>query len=1443
MKHITYRLVIILGILLSSFSVSAQIINLKKDEWQLISFTKVPKDNGIEDIFGAIPEGETTNGVEIWGFDNAPEDPSRPEDKKWRSWPPRPGVSTSNLTFIEPGLGYWIKSNSDDELLIDLTAAEITTGSIILYPGWNLVGLSVDENTAYTLALSGISFLELWTYEPDRNAFLAVQKAPDTNIILKEEFNTVKPGQGYWVYITEQQTLLPELGTLLPSDIDVEPLLQLREYGKPELWENYELDADVDWNGNGYFDFPDTQTVVGFGDFLNRQRIEIINKGNGILTWEATVDSDRDWLRFEAVNDDGEAVLTNAVNGMVAGENGELVLVVNRQGLAPNQTYEANIILRANGKVKELEEPIKVTLEVADIVGDYEVTVRLDNVNNKIADLHNPKYFISLARDGVGMKAFLDEERSLLITDTTYLNGNFIENPQANFQLTGQLNLDVYSSNGISPNANNPYGKRISREFTLIGQRSDGYDGLSPLDLKGEYAETIYGIFETPVMLTGEFIARRLSPEPKKTDKTPDNEPQFGNINAASDKDNPGTSYFYYNVTDRLSITDIKARLQIQHAIPEALTIKLYGPANPVPIELHSEQDRSLRAVNFDESDEPVESLDYFDGQIAFGEWMLEITNTSSSVGQLEAWTLDIRGANVYQIAGVTSVPGLNLELSGCGIVQSVTSSVEAVDDKPAGSFVFDGLIPCDYSISVVQFGYDDISTDVIINGCRKDSYHACDTLADYVVGGLEIDAQVLANSGRLNVRVSPKSQSIPAMPIEDKPLQITAVDTTDYSALGWPQPNRTWELYKTVTGWSQITPDGQLVGVQGTDQEMPSTNNYISHSEDPTQWAESLANREKTNSRLDPRGLNGAIKVTADDSLAPQLIHSSDYTLDDSDDGSFIVSEGRIVSCSAFFSPGSTSEARISFWSGSTLLAAETLDFTTGANTGDTDLTSAVQTLAATGWYRASVNFTADVTYSDFYCNFEMAKSGAVTGLNKDTLYVFGLQAEIHDNVSLLIPIMVGDIVIFIPQTLETNYIATAGQHRVSSKGQLVDTLIARKTDGEEIWTYTFDESQNDLDGAYYVKMQSDVGLTYTPSYLTDYVTLYYRQTSMLHMASVSVYAASGQSVGAKPSRDVMDTATFDIDRPPMMSAAEWENTPPAGLEDSDSFKVVLDTVLLTGTNKANESTSDNMGFHRSGMDKPQGDPEKHYRMYVSAGQLYHTAPIYTQAEDVDTGGIRMDVGIQTVGLESEPSQVQHLLISENDLNAELTPVSNGVSITGEESFIASTPEGSVKLSDVEQAVYFSIHHDAPVDLSVIILLADHYNLLEISNAVGLITNYSVSGSFSQEFTVYNSQNYSRSRDDIIFSAPQDITDKILALSVKKEDNGFITLSLYTSENPDFPPTFTNTIDPSVSGIDIDALTRLVVVADASSGVEAPSIIQYSNPPIQYNNVEMLSQ
>ncbi len=1158
---------------LFSFSgqVSANVIELKAQQWQLVSFPRLPQSATIESVFGeAATNGQLTA---VWTYNNS--------NQSWQSWPVQAALASSNLRALTLGQGYWIKTQSD--LTLDLSESSQTLAEMVLYPGWNLIGLSVEQTISHEKALAGVPFLELWKFDSNQNKFLAIEKSSGSQIILKEEFSDIHASEGLWIYMVEQSTLLPKMGTLLPADIDVEPLLNITEYGVETSWDGYQMGADVDWDGDNHFDFPNTQTQIAFGDFLNRQQMSITNEGNGVLSWQAQISTDTPWLKFETLDENNKSIFSSTLSGNTADLSSSITLFADRVGKASGSKNLATISIVANGSVTR--KVINVSMNVADIIGDYEVNINLETIGSEFADLHNPKYFLSLARDGDGIKAFLDEERSLLIPSTTYLSGSYAGDPASNFQILGQISQSA-------TDAANPFGKTIRRTITYVGRRSDGLDGLSPLDLKGEYYENIYGIFDDPIQLRGTFIANRLSPLPVKQDSF---ENDLKNIVIEAGTELQSSILLVdLEMDQRLSITEVITKLEIDHPLSNALTISLLGPLQDgvrTEVLLHDKQDRSIKTLSFDDQDISIDSLGLFKdrGQLSQGTWTLKIANNSTSVGELVNWNLLINGAKVYQVSGVVA-PGVRLKLSGCGITQTVTSDA-------SGNFVFEGLIPCDYEISVAQLGYEATATSVSVLSCENGQ--ACEYVVPLTSSQLaELAPQLITTNDGMKVIISPADSILSNNPAQ--PIRLNGLDVTNYSNLSVSLVERHWKLYKRVNSWSSINSHGYLVDVSHSGNQVPPGNNYISYSEDYTKWNPSNAVLLSHYPQLDPRGGYGAISAVTNGNGSASIFSSNSIG-----QGGISVAKDDVLTFSVFLKAGSTSQASFRFVSENGPVSFEVLDFTTGNHIAGQDLASNVRVLA-NGWVRASVTIQTSASYSNFYAELLIASDGNDAAPASGAAFeMFGPQLERHDNALTMDSVNEDDLTIYLSLANKAGYIATNGNHGVRSVNNQVNVLISEQTSSAPNWLYDMDDKESNA-GIYYLLLNSTVkntsNVTQTMSYTTNDISLSYANLNQIHFAVTTTNGAAGSTT-----MKVMDSATFDIDRPTV-----GEFNP---LTDSNHFN--SDINPATQTNAVGDISD-------AQLNEAVGNPKNHYRIFVTTGQLFQTGSMYG-------GSGRLDVGVQS--------------------------------------------------------------------------------------------------------------------------------------------------------------------------------------------------------------------
>lgn len=510
---------VVLTMLLFMPAQAKQVINLQAQQWQLISFYELPTENAdTGSNIEAVLEVSFNAGIieQVWSY----------EDQQWKHWLGPAGsidlpesAAGSKLANLNYGRGYWVKGGENSgNLVIDIPQAERKPISSITYDaGWNLVGFAIDKPVKYSFAFASADYTQIWRFNDyeGTSGFQVIEKGRESNAIINEQFTQLEPGRGYWVYFSSAgQELAPKLKTLLPPDLDVAPFSTAGEnipYGQAYSWADIDVSNDTDFDGCGDYDYANTQDWIDFGDFVNTLPLTISNDGNGVLSWQAKIvncetqveaisscrslndySQNTDFLTFREEVYDAEKRLdvtefNKESTGAITQIDKSLNLNVNRAGLVPGSEYMACIELTTNGltsfinsktnEVESLENSklIKVSMQVPDIIGDYEVQVRLDELitedGTSKADQHNPLYFLSFIRDGNGIKGFLDNERSLLITDLTYLSGFDIRNPASNFQVFGSMVLPADAAETFV--MENPFNEEVRREFTFIGERSN----------------------------------------------------------------------------------------------------------------------------------------------------------------------------------------------------------------------------------------------------------------------------------------------------------------------------------------------------------------------------------------------------------------------------------------------------------------------------------------------------------------------------------------------------------------------------------------------------------------------------------------------------------------------------------------------------------------------------------------------------------------------------------------------------------------------------------------------------------------------------------------------------------------------------------------------------------------------------------------------------------
>ncbi len=507
------------------------------------------------------------------------------------------------------------------------------------------------------------------------------------------------------------------LGTGLPPDLDVPPLIAgaaARTAGQgtsddlaPKPFTRSA--GDIDIAGDGFYDRTGSQRGIDFGERQTIQPISIFNDRSGVLSWRIEIVNPQatPWLRLRVLDPDTKMqTLVTELSGSVTSETDVVDIVVDRTGLPPGELAGG---LKLTTNAADLPPPaeamrnIAVKMSVAQLDGDYLLTADIKTINDKPADLPDPKLAISLYRDSDGLKAVVNGDASLLISQRLRLSGGVVATGSSRFQVSGSYEMPA-------DDPGNPYGVAVRRDLTLRGQRRDALNSadaiLGPLDLKGEYFETIRNVTAEPIYLAGTFVAERLGATASARDVVDTDNKTVGNI-----PDN-GAVTRTIQVTRKVLITELDVTVELQHPRPEDLVVTLIAPDSTEAV-LRSRSAAPVGRVVYDDIATPVDSLAVFNGKLAAGTYTLRVEDKQAGqTGSLRNWNLRIRGTEVHDLSGSLAgvPPGTTLLLTGCGVSSLATSGA-------GGSFSFKNLVDCNYRITVLQSGFGTVSRDVTLNG------------------------------------------------------------------------------------------------------------------------------------------------------------------------------------------------------------------------------------------------------------------------------------------------------------------------------------------------------------------------------------------------------------------------------------------------------------------------------------------------------------------------------------------------------------------------------------------------------------------------------------------------------------------------------------------------------------------------------------------------------
>jgi len=169
-----------------------------EEGWNLFSLPLMPDDSSVEVVLADVME----NVEIVWGY----------KDDAWSSYLPAvPEFKT--LTDMVDGEGYWVKMTAEDTVTVsgvELPGPGILPPVYDVYEGWNLIGfkevdsMEVTENLAYFTTIPKLVRDSSVCYSWD-----ATLQEYEMAYIAGTQLIAFDPGQGYWLYLTEDANIVP----------------------------------------------------------------------------------------------------------------------------------------------------------------------------------------------------------------------------------------------------------------------------------------------------------------------------------------------------------------------------------------------------------------------------------------------------------------------------------------------------------------------------------------------------------------------------------------------------------------------------------------------------------------------------------------------------------------------------------------------------------------------------------------------------------------------------------------------------------------------------------------------------------------------------------------------------------------------------------------------------------------------------------------------------------------------------------------------------------------------------------------------------------------------------------------------------------------------------------------------------------------------------------
>jgi hypothetical protein len=706
-------------------------------QWNLIAFQIVPDDPSPEAVFGTLPGFQAAWTYDasrgIWErFVAANIDPGQTANET---------VANQILTFprIEPGRAYWVytSQNVPSWQVSGTVPRGDDLPALELHAGWNLVGIPIGAASVDTtepvsllavLTAAGFDYDAMLTWENQsyRKMFRPPPAGPDDPPNPLEGLPPDAPfpafnlqndlGRGYWIRVTDEAVLRPQLVTTVRPDIDVEP------------FDNFPSKEDINVSGSLTPTAPrsvDEQDVIRFFPGEDVQTLGVANAGGGLMIWEAvwtpttSTATPEPWIRLfsapgEREQRDHEGNLlswhTN-LTGVTTLESDMIYLRLDRKSLGRG-AHEGRLLLRTSVG----DRNYRVIAEVPGLEGDFKGYAVIHSVNGRRnpvpdVDLHVTLYE-DQRTDGL-LRGLIDSSQALMWPVDVPLVGHRVADAGNEFVLGGSFVLppgdqngepfDRWDENDPSAGADvdwlndgvmdvrNPFPFPVQRTVSLEGALVHG----NPTDgyvLQGSYSEIVYGMSRRPLVLLGTFHLERTAIRPLATRRVTESDT---GVEPVVTKKNPvplivpvgATRNSAVSVETEMELQSVQVNVVFNAPVPHsALRISLQAPSDP-PVELvlydgrnpaNGIHPRLLESLTFP-IDRPTQGdFHQFLRQVFTTRtdpsrslfWRLIVENQGSQSVTLANWSLRLDGQPITDVHGVVKsgdnpLAGVRVALDG----------------------------------------------------------------------------------------------------------------------------------------------------------------------------------------------------------------------------------------------------------------------------------------------------------------------------------------------------------------------------------------------------------------------------------------------------------------------------------------------------------------------------------------------------------------------------------------------------------------------------------------------------------------------------------------------------------------------------------------------------------------------------------------------------------